>query len=161
MHGPYSDKLTKEVTAASDIADERMRTLYERWESGGEMPSVLDFDPLEFFELAPYWSWIDVIDDGEEFVIRFMGSEIVNFMGKEATGMSLTEYSNVAGQRGAGRLRELSRRAYSSRRPVLLGPRKSSVEGRGWMTVTILALPLSTDGTRIDRILFANLFDRD
>ncbi len=76
------------------IGDERLVELYDYWlEKRGRrrMPSREDIDPSEISALLPNLMLVDVMDDGDRFRIRLVGTALTDATGIDATGRYLPE----------------------------------------------------------------------
>jgi|GEM_PF-496792 len=54
-------------------------------------PTWSDFDLIDIFDVAPTTIVKDMIDDGESFVNRYWGTQMVEILGIDATGKSISD----------------------------------------------------------------------
>ena len=54
-------------------------------------PKWSDFDLIDIFDVAPTTIVKDVIDDGESFINRYWGTQMVEILGIDATGKSISD----------------------------------------------------------------------
>jgi hypothetical protein len=89
---------------------------------------------------------IDVIDGGQDFRLRFAGDRIIQFMGQRYAGTLLSEkrgnifFDNMA---------RLFGRCVAARQPVSSGPVQASLQGKEFLEIEAMVLPLSDDGATI------------
>lgn len=156
------EKGVRPVAGMEDLPVDALRELLSRWSEHAQdrLPHPDVYDPVDFPQQARFWTWVDVVDGGEDFHLRFVGPEIVHFLqGVEITGVRLSEYGAIVGEEAAQLCWNLTCLALRERAPAVIGPMRPPVEDRAWMKVTIMALPCASDGHEIDRILLANHFD--
>ncbi len=135
----------------TEIPDETLRRMFEYWQSrggSGRMPSRADIDPLEFGWALGIVCLLDVERNPLRFRYRVDGSIIADRHGEDLTGRTTDE---VRPQFYAAMLREHFSEVVESQRPSLFRI-AIRYEGRA-KTYLRLALPLSTDGTNVDKIL--------
>lgn len=69
--------------------DPDIRALYEYWDTvrgDRAMPSRQDIDPAAIPRLLPYIIMYTVMANGSGYTVRLVGEEVVNFVGRNATG---------------------------------------------------------------------------
>lgn len=149
---------------AESFPDQRLRALYSYWlakRGDRSMPSRADIDPGEFRALLPHILLIDVIDAGDDFRYRLVGTEIERHIGRAVTGRLLSEL-----QSGdyLDYMRSLFLRVTIEGAPVY--SENSFDDGRSGFAIIPdfkrtyrLMLPLSRDGTTVDIVLCAQLFE--
>ena len=135
------------------IADKRMLTLYQYWDSkraGRPMPTRADIDPTEIPTLLPFILLIDVLDGGADFRYRLVGTDIVRWVGNDLTGRTFAEVLPAGNYADyiAGIARESIRQ-----RSALYSEGGFVVDGRVDRQVRRLVLPLSADGTTVNMFL--------
>lgn len=128
------------------------RDLYDYWcQCAGEriMPARPDFDPLKVPHLLPYIGLIDVRNGLDQGSFTLAGTRLRDIYGAEITGRRLSEL--FFGDCAAYWRRVYARitKAASPGTGVIRGPSK----GREHVVLFWLRLPLSDDGSRVDRIL--------
>ncbi len=96
-----------------------LRALYDYWRGkrhGRRFPSRADIDPLEIPRLLEHIGLIDVMEGGEDFSYRLVGTGIARAFGEDPTGRQVGastggSYANV--------IREACRRCWQTAQPVL------------------------------------------
>jgi hypothetical protein len=136
---------------ASTIEDGRLRRLYGYWNEkrrGRRFPARRDIDPLDFPYVLGQMMLIDVSYDPLQFRFRLYGSELVDRMGFDMTGLILDKHP-------LPEFRDFLERGWreviDTGRPVhvffnrLIDDRQRRFES--------LRLPLSSDGVKIDMLM--------
>lgn len=163
------------TTAAFSLPKEaapKIKALFDYWRSihpagagqAGALPALLPgrrhLDPVDIPELLPNIWMIDVLRDAERgasprFRFRLVGTEIVKFTGRDATGQPLDavypDYENTEAFRAHRAVAESGEPGY----------RKSGVisnPGRDYVEAERLYLPLADDGKTVDIILVMTLY---
>lgn len=57
----------------------------------GDTPKYSSVDLMDLYKVAPFLTIKDVIDGGQDFVIRYWGTELRRALGFEGTGMRISE----------------------------------------------------------------------
>ena len=132
----------------------QLRALLDYWNGRrGELPFMLcrDLHPREIVELLPLVFVLDVEDRPRRYRIRLMGTGIVKRFGGEFTGRYMDELDF-----GAARARVLAEydRVADRVAPHLAFSDYDQAGGRHFQAER-LALPMSSDGARADRLLGA------
>ena len=128
-------------------------TLYRYWrEKCGRrrMPARADLDPLEMPpRLLPFITIVDVVPDARRFVYRLVGTGEVEARGNDPTGKSVAE-----GFFGYDMDEALSwyERTVQTGRPHMDAEPFIATNGR-YVSAEAIFLPLSTDGTKVDKVL--------
>jgi hypothetical protein len=141
-----------------DDAAPKIKALYAYWLSirpaGGLLPARRHFDPLDIPELLPNIWMIDVRRDPLRFRFRLIGTEVVRFTGRDATGRWLDEvypnYRSSDAYHVHCAVAESSRPRYR-KSGVLSNPNRKQV------TAERLYLPLADDGRNVDIVLVMTL----
>lgn len=122
---------------------------WQRLRGDRTMPARRDIDPVDIPGLLPYVLLVDVDDEPVAFRYRLVGSIIVSRSVRDYTGMNMTD---LPAQRPPSRLWDLYLRSVTERQPVaMLIPRLGHEEDPAY-SVSILAAPLSSDGTVVDML---------
>jgi hypothetical protein len=136
--------------AATDIADARLRSLFELWDErrdGMPMPNRASIDVLELKAWLGNLLLIDVVEGGRDFRYRVYGSTLAQYYGRDLTGKTLAE--------ARAETRELVRQEYltvtTEGRPLLV-LRNRQVRHRQ-ARVAKLILPLTCDGLSVGMLL--------
>jgi hypothetical protein len=128
------------------------RMLFDYWQDiAGDraMPVRADFDPLKFPHLLPDLGLIDLREGFDRGHFRLAGTRLRDVYGREITGLRLTEV--FSGTRAAQWRTVHSRIATEA--VCAQGLLQAPAAERDHVVVQWLRLPLSDDGTRVDRIL--------
>jgi len=141
-----------------DIAHPKLRRLYEYWDGKrGEqkMPSRADLDPLEMIFIIGNIILVDVLDGSPlRFRIRLHGTNLSQRVGFELTGKMLDEMPETE-------FRELAQESFTrvvSNAEPSYGRRDRLIDGRPARYETVI-MPLSSDGTSVDRLLVGLIHD--
>jgi hypothetical protein len=140
------------------ITHPKLQRLYEYWSekrAGRSMPARGDIDPIDMRFVIGNLILIDVIA-GEPlgFRIRLHGTNLVEHVGYELTGKMLDELPQVE-------FRDLSQKSFTkvvTTKEPLQGRRDRILDGRLRQYETLI-LPLSSDGSEVDRILCGLIYD--
>jgi hypothetical protein len=151
--------MSRQLADIAKIAEPPLRGLYDYWSAkrGTRVwPSRSDILPEEIKPLLPYVMLVDVLDDGRHFRFRLVGTDVA--IGVDPTGKLQHEavpegiyrdHITALFRRGAAGPGALySRSAYDYTR--VEGPR----------SISRLFMPLSADGTVIDKMLIGQKADR-
>jgi len=134
-----------------------IRQLVAYWnERRGERfaPSRADIDPTAIRWILPCLSMIDVIDGGQDFRFRLLGTRIVDGLGRDSTGRYFGEV--YAGQPNVmERMRERMHRVMRLKQPQYTRGTCYWQPDRAYKHFEDVNLPLSSDGTHVDIILGA------
>lgn len=133
-------------------AGPQVQHMYRYWRTkcrDGQLARRADIDPVDIPRLLSHLILVEVVDDARRYIYRLVGTKEVEIRGRDPTGQSVIEaflgpsvedalswYDKTVGQRTP---------QYDNR-PYI------STDGR-WVSDETLFLPLSDDGTRIDRVL--------
>jgi len=143
------------VDFALDFVEPRLRRFYDIWQGkcdGARLPKRADFDPLELKEHLGCLFISERAPDGEDFIYRLIGTEIVEAVGTDATGQRM---GDVVGNPTD----ELVMFCAAERQPLrhhgYLVWRKKS-----YMRFEAVMLPLADDGVSVDRLIGEMAFGR-
>lgn len=129
-----------------------LQRLYEDWEArrrGREFPSRSDFDVLDLGYIISSLSMVDVLRDPLRFHFRVHGGKIAERIGFDLTGKDLDALPNEE-------YRESIRRSFMSsltRRAPNIVLHSHVFEHHRYFKNEVVVLPLSSDGTTIDKFL--------
>ncbi|MBV8979229.1 MAG: PAS domain-containing protein [Alphaproteobacteria bacterium] len=99
------------------------------------------------------WIWMfDAVDGGADFRFRFAGDRVVQFMGRRYAGEML---STFAKDPFFQRMRAVLLDCVRSRAPVAAGPMRSLQNGKEYLQLEVVVLPLSEDGAQITTLFGA------
>jgi hypothetical protein len=145
------------VGALSDIADSKLRRLFQYWTgkcAGRFAPSRRDIDPVEIPELLGLVNLFEVRENPRDFRVRLNGTAVAEMIGRDVTGEFC---SAVMHGEDAVRCKEALEMCVDRRAPVL-AETSLAFCGKPYMCQTIVILPLSSDGERIDMIITAHSY---
>lgn len=112
-------------------------------------PARSHIDPAELGVLLPYLFLVDVLEGGEDFRYRLVGTDIVNHTVRDNTGRLLSELVAQGSQLPLARLYDA---AVTERQPMMQWlVYQTGVGLRRWYQT--LVMPLSPDGQTIDMLL--------
>jgi hypothetical protein len=133
------------------ITAKELHTLYEYWKSrcrGDQLPSPQQVDPIDLPRIVGLLLTLDVHRDPLRFLYRYVGPTLITRTGLDLVGTFVDEHPEMAFRHMAtGLLTDLVSRA----RPYAVA-RDMQIDGRV-RRYDMLALPLATDGTTVDRII--------
>jgi hypothetical protein len=140
-------------------ADTRLHEVYEYWQRKRgfrSMPARRDIEPTELKTLLPLLMIIDV-EPGPRFRYRLFGTAVVEAFGMDPTNRYIDEVM-------VGAYKDFLLGLYNdlivSKKPIystsIYGTKR---ESRFW--TQRLMLPLSSDGTTVDKVLAAQVFIHD
>ena len=134
-----------------DIDSERLRRLFEYWQSkcgGRPLPARAALDPVDFSYALANVALVDVLRDPLRFRFRLVGTEIVRRDGTDLTGKSIEHHP-------LPEYRALMREAYSavvaSGKPAVF--RRERMMDDKLRQYEVLYLPLAADGVTVDMLL--------
>ena len=145
------------VGASSEIADARLRRLYEYWNAKREdrpAPTRRDIDPVEIPDLLGFVNIYEVQDEPRDFKVRLNGSEVVEMLGQDITGKFC---STVISGPDAGSYKTAFDICVDQCRPVIVETSLAFC-GKPYMAQTIIVLPLSSAGESVDMIVTAHSY---
>lgn len=152
---------TQEAVSGCDTAlvqSSRIHRLYTYWRqkaAGAAMPARSDFDPVDVRELLPNLMMLDVVGDPPRFRYRLVGTRVVQYTGFDFTGRCLDEMVF----QGRDFMEGCYRRVWAERRPIF-GHYAWLVRSRHFGRCEFALLPLSDDGTRVDRCISIEDYER-
>ena len=136
----------------AQLALSGQRELFDYWlEIKGRrtVPTRADFNPIKVPRLLPHLGIIDLRNGFDEGLFRLAGTRLRDVYGREITGLRMSE---VFSGRYATPWHQIHTRIASeaaSAQGIVHGPSK----GREHVVLLWLRLPLSDNGTHVDRIL--------
>ncbi len=86
--------MTAERFDPDSIGFEKLRALYDYWNSKrreGALPRRRDIDPVEIPHLLPIIYLLGVEHDPRRFRFRLVGTDIIRWFGRDATGLYMDE----------------------------------------------------------------------
>lgn len=155
------DKGVRLLSSLDELELPAIRELYDLWQEkkgARKMPQLGDFDLIETPELAPYIIIIDVIDGGKDFRVRFSGTVTTQIYERELTGLTFSSFHpSPKSTELAQETWEVLTLAIEARAPSLNGPRQFNSEGREFLTIQAIHLPLAATGDDSDDPEIAHL----
>lgn len=145
------------VSGPADIQNRRLLRLYEYWnEKRGDRraPSRADINPTEIPELLGYVNIFEVQDEPRDFMVRLNGSEVTRMLGQEMTGKW---WSDVISGDDAERCEQAFAICVDEWTPAIVETSLAFC-GKPHAGQTFVALPLSTDGQRVDTMITAHSY---
>lgn len=117
-----------------------IKDLHALWlaKSKGGIPSRQEMGAATLGELMPYVYIVDILDGGDDFQMRFMGSAIVQSIGQDYTGIKSSEYE---GHEASWR-KAVYQLVYKERAPIFTRVPLSDFE-RGHVVTECALLPLT------------------
>lgn len=145
------------ITNASEIENRRLRRLYEYWDekrAGRRAPARSDIDPTEIPDLLGYVNLFDVQDSPRDYRVRLNGTEITRMLGREVTGRWCSE---VLSGEDAERCKKAFDIVVDEWAPAIVETSLAFC-GKPYTGQTFVAVPLSSDGSRVDSMVLAHSY---
>lgn len=140
----------------------KIRALYDYWGSihpaAGGLPGRQHLDPLDIPQLLPSIWMVDVRPAPLRFRFRLVGTAIVKFTGRDATGLWLDQvypdYENTVAFR-------IHRDCVAKGEPAYRKSKVLSNPGRDFVEAERVYLPLAGNGQDVDILLIMTLYSGD
>lgn len=132
--------------------DPRIKALYDYWNGlrrDRAMPARADIDPAGIPKLLPYVIMYDVKAEGG-YAIRLVGEEVVNFVGRNATGGPA---GTVMSARSAEMIVQILDTVTRERAPRFRAGKAHWHPGKAYRDFEACFLPLSADGESVNIVL--------
>jgi hypothetical protein len=137
----------------SDILDQAV-AYWHQIRGDSPIPRRDDLVPEQIVGLWPHILMVDVVDDGDDYFVRLFGQRLVDTYG-EQTGRKLSD------AKVPDLVRDRSRRLFdfclANGAPTYAYWSEMTSKRRRFFDVEALCLPLSGDGTTLDRMLSLNV----
>lgn len=137
-----SPDVTQDISPPVDPASLRLRACHAYWRglvTGDGPPAYGAFDVVQVpRELLPFLILLDVLDGGQDFRYRVVGTGVVEAIGRDFTGETVAEYRH---RHEPPAVAEGYRRVCTDRAPDLYTGTLESV-GKEFIAYERLALPL-------------------
>lgn len=149
---------TIRVYKESDLPSPGFHDAYRYWNAkrGDRIaPRYDQIDLLDLTEILDDIAFSEVIGGGDDFKAGFVGKNIVSVLGSEMKGSLV---SAMQSDRFRDRGLYLMRVCVTEKCPVTTRLRPSTVFDKEYYLSSILHLPLSTNGTDIDRVFTVALY---
>jgi len=115
------------------------------------VPKYKNVDLMDLHKIAHLLFVKDVINDGEDFINRFWGSELRRTIGFEATGMKVSEYEPAIRRE---RLMLRYRTMLEDRTPVSRRAEIKHMEDKKHLSYEVLHVPfLDPEGRKVSQIM--------
>ena len=127
--------------------------LFAHWQKAkgdAPMPRLRDMRPGQLKELTPFVYILNILDDGADFSIRFMGSAITRSIGADYTGAKLNDFASHPSTWRADVYREVMNRTAPMITAVDLGDFE-----RDFTKTECILLPLANDAGEFAMIICA------
>lgn len=148
----------KTITSADEIDSSRIRQLFEYWQSkrqGAALPRRADIDPTQIPQLMPYVLLVDIEQNPFRVRYRLVGTKVVESTGFEFTGRYLDE---IVLPDDEGPFLESYQLCCDTGMPVLARI-KWHLDADTTGEYDACFLPLSDDGSRVDKVLAMECYD--
>ncbi|NVJ96696.1 MAG: PAS domain-containing protein [Alphaproteobacteria bacterium] len=143
------------------IRQRELVLLYQFWlekkTERGSIPSRADISPRDLGRLLPHIALVDVHEQEgtPEFTFRLCGTQIAEDCGTDLTGKTWHDYPN------AGKVIERARKLVRDLEPYYACNIQAKWAPKSFHHYSVLALPLSADGTNANMILYGVIFHPD
>jgi hypothetical protein len=141
-----------------ELLSPSLQRLHDDWDlrrRGRLLPTRADFDPVDLQYILGNLSLVDVLYDPLRFHYRVFGTNPTQWLGVDLTRKAL---SAMPRERDRTVISAIYERAVVERQPSRGTGVRRSPDGRSW-NYEGLALPLSKDGSVIEMLLTAVVFD--
>jgi len=159
MPAPMPETLsTPEIQVLEGPQNPDLAALHQLWlakRGTRPMPARADFEPAEFRSLLPHIMLVDVLPAPDIYRVRLMGQAMIDFHGRNLTGLTPREY---APPEALARFTALARLIVDGRMPVFRAGRAYWVRDKDFKRFESCHLPLSADGISVNMILGALKF---
>lgn len=136
-----------------------LRDYWEKKRGDRRMPSRADIRPSELKEHLAWVIMADVLEGGEDFRYRLIGTLVTEYFITEATGMKVSELFQKLGPAVTHAVLAVMRTAARERTPIhAFGD--ADAFAMGYEAFDAIFLPLSDDGETANVILHAFVFNR-
>lgn len=136
-----------------------LKSYWEGKRGGRPMPARSDMRPSEMKEHLGWILLVDVLNDGEDFRFRTVGTRVTEYFLTDATGKTVSEafapYGEAAPKAVLATHRKVAREGI-----VLRAHGSAAVFGRAFLDFDAIYLPLSEDGRNVNMILSGFTFDQ-
>lgn len=149
-------KVTEDLKFLSPVLTQAL-TYWLQIKGEAAFPQRADLVPEKFVTLWPHILMVDVIDGGSDYFIRLFGQYLVDAYG-EQTGRRSSEANVPDLVRKRSKL--LFDRCLEEAAPTYARWPESAGKGDVLVDVEALCLPLSSDGSSLDRLMSLNVNSR-
>ena len=145
------------IGTSLEIADARLRRLYDYWDARrGEraMPLRRDINPVDIPDLLGFVNIFEVQEGPRDFKVRLNGSEVAEMLGQDITGKYC---STVISGPDAVRCKMAFDICVDRCSPAIVETSLAFCD-KPYIAQTMVVLPLSSDGERVDMIITAHSY---
>lgn len=146
------------VDDESEFVSAAVKGLYKCWLENRDKDGLIDvrcFELEKYPDILPEAIILDVVNEGEDLRIRFLGSEMVNRY-PDATGRLVREA--VPPGLYLERTLKIFRAVFATGRAIVNGPARTTLSGLQHLTLEGLYVPMTLAGGKVDRVLAVNAF---
>jgi len=154
---PVGPVLAEDLSFKSPLLELAL-TYWREIKGSSTYPRRIDLVPENIVSLWPHLLMVDVIDGGADYHIRLFGQSLVDDYG-EQTGRRVTEATAPELVRERSKL--LFDFCLKNTAPSYAYWPVSSSNRRLFVDVEALCLPLSSDGTKLDKLMSLNVNTRN
>lgn len=148
------------VADPSTIEEPLLHAVREYWRSkrgDRRMPARADLDVLELRPFMGSMFLFDVLDQGQDFRFRLIGTHLVERFGRDSTGKTFSEAYAGTDQVTANWLRGVYERVVAEAVPIWSRAPLAQVD-RDFVVSAAIHLPLSADGRTVNMVFGASAF---
>jgi hypothetical protein len=156
---PDVAELTTQAAFIDGPRDPRLRSLFDYWNGlrGGRIvPLRADFDPTAIPQLLPFVFMYGTSPEGG-YVIRLVGEEVVQFVGRNATGHPA---GTIMPPRSAEIIVKILDTVTAERAPKFRAGKAHWLAVKSYRDYEACFLPLSSDGESVNIVLCGLAFPR-
>ena len=142
--------------SSDDLRSDGQRAIYawyNRQTKNGDIPKRSNFDPMDFPKYLPFLVLVDVEEAPRRYHVRLVGTNVVDARGRDGTGdyFDEVEGAELAVKR-AEAIIESRQAQFETNVPMTWSP-------KDFRFYSTLSLPLSSDGTKVDKIMYCLDFE--
>ncbi len=102
-------------------------------------------------KLAPYLAILGAVAEGEDFVVRLVGTRLVEFLGADPTGLKLSQVptNSEFGQRSW----HIAREVFRTKRPMLNQPGRTRMKSKDYLRLETVTYPLVDDAGQVNKVV--------
>lgn len=142
---------------AAMIGEPRLQRFYDYWNerrAGRSAPRQRDINPADIPELLGFINIFDLQDSPRDYKVRLNGSQVTETLGREITGEFCSTVFSGADAEQCMKAFDLCARECQ---PVIVETSLAFC-GKPYKMQTVIALPISNRGERVDMIVTAHAF---
>lgn len=149
-----------DITLLEKPTHELALSLLTYWESlregSGQLPRAKSLDPVAIPKILPFICLVDVLEPGNKFVMRLMGTSAADFVQEDRTGKSASEIAANKDEELRQYLQwywqKLCETSVRIAKPFHFRTTMNESE-RNYMTLEVSMYPMADDTARINRLL--------